>query len=112
MVAGNPATAQRDPFDALGNLQRRAILGMISARPRSVQELADALPISRPAVSRHLRVLAEAGLVRDQRVGTRSVYRLDEAGLDAVRESLEEMWSAVASRFRLFAENTKPEARS
>ena len=65
-----------DPFDALGNFQRRAIVELLAARPRSVQELADALPISRPAVSRHLRLLSRAGLVTDEPSGARRQYRL------------------------------------
>ena len=82
---------------------------MLSAQPRSVRELAEAMPISRPAVSRHLRVLSDAGLVRDEKRGTRSVYSLDQAGLATVRAFLEDMWGSAASRFRLFAENTQQE---
>ncbi|MDQ2896889.1 MAG: metalloregulator ArsR/SmtB family transcription factor [Actinomycetota bacterium] len=95
-----------DPFEALGNPHRRAIVELLATRPRSVQELADHLPISRPAVSRHLRLLSAAGLVSDERVGTRSLYRLHEAGLSSVRGYLEEVWGSAAARFRLFAENT------
>jgi len=64
-----------------------------------VQEIADRLPISRPAVSRHLSVLSRAGLVADEQVGTRRLYRLE-------REYLTRVWSDVATRFKLFAENT------
>jgi DNA-binding transcriptional ArsR family regulator len=95
-----------DPFGALGNPQRRAIVELLASRPRSVQELADGLPISRPAVSRHLRVLSTAGLVRDEQVGTRRLYRLHETGIAAVRGYLEDVWGDAAIRFRLFAENT------
>jgi DNA-binding transcriptional ArsR family regulator len=95
-----------DPFGALGNSQRRAIVELLASRPRSVQELADGLPISRPAVSRHLRVLSTAGLVRDEQVGTRRLYRLHETGIAAVRGYLEDVWGVAAIRFRLFAENT------
>jgi DNA-binding transcriptional ArsR family regulator len=95
-----------DPFGALGNPQRRAIVELLASRPRSVQELADGLPISRPAVSRHLRVLSTAGLVRDEQVGTRRLYRLHETGIAAVRGYLEDVWGVAAIRFRLFAENT------
>src|SRR2546427_11522025 len=69
-----------DPFDALGNRYRREIVELLAHKPRSVQEIADRLPISRPAVSRHLRVLNKAGLVSDEQLGTRRVYRLEEAG--------------------------------
>ena len=77
---------------------------------RSVQELADALPISRPAVSRHLRLLKEAGLVREEPVGTRRIYRLHDAGIEAVRAYLERVWGEAAARFALVASNTTPGA--
>jgi DNA-binding transcriptional ArsR family regulator len=75
---------------------------------RCVSELTDALPnrISRPAVSRHLRLLKEAGLVTDRAEGTRRLYRLDDEGIAAVREYLEHVWGEAAARFRLLAENT------
>lgn len=99
-----------DPFEALGNPQRRAIVRLLSSRHLSVQQIADELPISRPAVSRHLRLLSAAGLVTDEASGTRRLYRLREHGLDAVREYLEVVWGDAATRFRLFAENTAPPA--
>ena len=71
-----------------------------------MRELADALPISRPAVSRHLRLLKEAGLVSDRAEGTRRLYRLHDEGIAAVREYLEQVWGDAAARFRLMAENT------
>jgi DNA-binding transcriptional ArsR family regulator len=95
-----------DPFEALGNSHRRAIVALLADSPRSVQEIADVLPISRPAVSRHLRLLSDAGLVADQPVGARRLYRLNDIGLAAMREYLESVWGEAASRFRLFAENT------
>jgi DNA-binding transcriptional ArsR family regulator len=70
-----------------------------------VQELADALPISRPAVSRHLRLLKEAGLVTDRAEGTRRLYRLQDEGIEAVRAYLEQVWGEAAARFRLRADN-------
>jgi DNA-binding transcriptional ArsR family regulator len=106
------AAARRgDPFDALGNSHRRAIVELLVGRPRSVQEIADTLPISRPAVSRHLRVLNRAGLVADEQVGTRHLYSLDEKGADAARKYLARVWGDAATRFRLFAENTAPAKR-
>lgn len=78
---------------------------------RSVQEIADALPISRPAVSRHLRVLSRAGLIIDEQHGTRRLYRIREQGVDAVRRYLEDVWGDAAARFRLFAENRAPPRR-
>jgi DNA-binding transcriptional ArsR family regulator len=96
-----------DPFDALGDPNRRAIVELLAAGDRSVSELAGALPISRPAVSRHLRLLKEAGLVADRAEGTRRLYRLDDEGIAAVREYLEQVWGEAAARFRLVAENTR-----
>ena len=95
-----------DPFGALGDPNRRAILELLRTGDRSVGELADELPISRPAVSRHLRLLKQAGLVADRAEGTRRVYRLDDQGIAAVREYLEHVWGEAAARFRLLAENT------
>ena len=100
-----------NPFEALGNSQRRAIVQLLAGGSRSVRDIADALPISRPAVSRHLRVLTDAGLVADEARGTRRLYRLSEEGVDAVRRYLEEVWGDAATRFRLFAENTRPPRR-
>ena len=99
-----------DPFDALGDPNRRAIVELLGRRDRSVRELADALPISRPAVSRHLRLLKEAGLVVEEPRGTRRIYRLHDDGVDAVRAYLERVWGDAASRFRLVAENTTPKS--
>ena len=95
-----------DPFEALGDANRRAIVELLGAGDRSVRELADALPISRPAVSRHLRLLKEAGLVSDRPEGTRRLSRLHDEGIAAVREYLEQVWGDAAARFRLMAENT------
>ena len=100
-----------DPFDALGNPHRRKIVELLASRPRSVQQIADRLPISRPAVSRHLRVLSEAGLVTDEQLGARRLYRLEEEGAEAARAYLANVWGTVNARFRLFAENTKPRRR-
>jgi DNA-binding transcriptional ArsR family regulator len=97
-----------DPFDALGDPNRRAIVELLRTGERSVGDLADEMPvrISRPAVSRHLRLLKAAGLVADRAEGTRRVYRLDDEGITAVREYLEHVWGEAAARFRLLAENT------
>ena len=106
MPATTPA---RDPFDALGDPNRRAIVELLASGDQSVQQLADALPISRPAVSRHLRLLREAGLVVEEPRGTRRIYRLHDEGVAAVRGYLERVWGDAAARFRLVAENTTPE---
>jgi DNA-binding transcriptional ArsR family regulator len=95
-----------DPFEALGDPNRRAIVELLGSGGRSVQELADALPISRPAVSRHLRLLKQAGLVVEAPRGTRRIYRLHDAGVEAVRVYLEQVWGDAAARFRLVAQNT------
>jgi DNA-binding transcriptional ArsR family regulator len=94
-----------DPFNALGDPNRRAIVELLRTGDRSVQELADALPISRPAVSRHLKLLKDAGLVADHAEGTRRLYRLHEDGVEAVREYLMQVWGDAAARFKLTAEN-------
>ena len=96
-----------DPFTALGDPHRRAIVQMLAGGDRSVQEIADDLPISRPAVSRHLRLLKDAGLVLDRAHGTRRVYSLHDQGAEMVATYMEQVWGDVATRFRLAAENTR-----
>lgn len=99
---------QGDPFDALGDSNRRAIVELLGSGGRTVREIADALPISRPAVSRHLRLLKEAGLVIDQPRGAQRIYQLHDEGVEAVQAYLAGVWGDAAARFRLLAENTKP----
>jgi DNA-binding transcriptional ArsR family regulator len=104
-----PETAAAgDPFDALADGNRREILRLLAERSRPVHELAAELPISRPAVSRHLRLLSEAGLVAEQREGTSRIYSLRQEGAGAVEAYLEKIWGDAARRFRLMAENTEP----
>jgi DNA-binding transcriptional ArsR family regulator len=98
-----------DPFDALGDPNRRAIVELLGSGGRTVREIADALPISRPAVSRHLRLLKDAGLVVDEPHGTRRVYQLHAEGVEAVQAYLAQVWGDAATRFRLLAENTRPD---
>jgi DNA-binding transcriptional ArsR family regulator len=74
-------------WEAVADPSRRAIIACLAGRPQSVGELAGTLPISRPAVSQHLRILKEAGLVVDQAAGTRRVYRLNPAGVAALRDN-------------------------
>ncbi len=100
-----------DPFDALGDPNRRAIVELLGRGERSVAELAAAMPISRPAVSRHLRLLKDAGLVLEEPRGTRRIYRLHDEGVAAVRTYLERVWGEAAGRFQLLAENTAPGRR-
>lgn len=104
--ASRAAAAARDPFEALGDPQRRSILTMLAARPQSVGELAAALPVTRPAVSWHLKLLKDAGLVEEHRDGVRRIYGLRREGLSSVAAYLEQVWGDAASRFRLMAENT------
>ena len=92
-------------LEALGDPNRRAVLEIIAAGACPVQAIADRLPISRPAVSRHLRLLKEAGLVTDEAVGTQRVYRLRAEGVEAVRSYFEQLWSQAVVRYRLAAEN-------
>ncbi len=103
-VAAIPAG---DPFEALGDPNRREILRLLGEGDKAVSELAEAMPISRPAVSRHLRLLRHAGLVTEQAEGTRRIYHLHEQGLQAVQTYLERVWGDVAIRFRLLADNTE-----
>jgi len=86
-------------LEALGDPTRRAIFERLVGRPRSVRELADVLPVSRPAVSQHLKVLKQSGLVVDRPVGTRRIYRVDPAGVAAMREYLDQMWDAALAAF-------------
>jgi DNA-binding transcriptional ArsR family regulator len=100
--ADDPAS----PFEALGDANRREILRLLSDGDKPVREIADAMPISRPAVSRHLRLLKDAGLVSEQAQGARRIYHLQEEGMRAVQDYLESVWGDAARRFRLVAENT------
>jgi DNA-binding transcriptional ArsR family regulator len=93
-----------DPFDALGDPNRRAIVELLGTGDRSVRELADELPISRPAVSRHLRVLREAGLVVERRQGRQRLYRANLEPLAELREWLDDYWSGRLADLRNLAE--------
>jgi DNA-binding transcriptional ArsR family regulator len=102
---------QGDPFEALGDVNRREILSLLGAGEKSVREIADALPISRPAVSRHLRLLKDAGFVDERPQGTLRIYRLREQGARTVQAYLEQVWGEAAARFALMAENTDERPR-
>jgi DNA-binding transcriptional ArsR family regulator len=95
-----------DPFNALGDPHRRQIVELLATGGRSVREIAEALPISRPAVSRHLKLLKDAGLVTEEPRGTQRIYRLHDEGVAAVQGYLRQVWGDAAARLRLFAENT------
>jgi DNA-binding transcriptional ArsR family regulator len=89
---------------ALGDPTRRAIFERVAARPSAVVDLARGLPVSRPAVSQHLRVLKEAGLVREISQGTRRIYSLDPRGIAAMRRWLDSHWASALDAFRQFAD--------
>ena len=87
-------------LDALGDPTRRAVLEVLEGGAKPVGEIARHLPVSRPAVSQHLRVLKEAGLVRDRKEGTRRLYSVDTDGLRALREYLERYWDVALGAFK------------
>ncbi|HLI65151.1 MAG TPA: metalloregulator ArsR/SmtB family transcription factor [Caulobacteraceae bacterium] len=89
---------------ALGDPTRQAIVERLAERPHAVGALASRLPVSRPAVSQHLRVLKEAGLVEETRSGTRRIYRLDPRGIGAMRDWLDAHWDRALAAFRDFVE--------
>ena len=93
-------------LDALGNPVRRQIIAMLAPGPRSVGEIAAKLPISRPAVSRHLRVLEDASLVAFEPRGTSNLFRIDPTGFEAARRWLEPFWDEAMARFLVIAEST------
>lgn len=98
-------------LDALGDPTRRRIVELLATvGPLSVGELAERMPVSRPAVSQHLRVLAGSGLVAHEARGTRNIYRLDDRGAAALRGWLDEFWSAALTRFAEAAERESKES--
>ncbi|WP_133825008.1 ArsR/SmtB family transcription factor [Actinomycetospora succinea] len=98
-------SAYRDAgLGLLGDPMRRAIFEMLARRPSSVRELADQLPISRPAVSQHLKVLKDGGLVAVRAEGTRRIYRLDPQGVGALRTWLDGVWEHALADFHKFVE--------
>ena len=99
-------TAQIEPLDALGEPMRRTIFERLAERPRPVGELARELPVSRPAVSQHLKVLKDARLVIDRPVGNRRIYEVDPAGLRELREYLEQFWGRALSAYKAAVEQT------
>ncbi|HEY7966056.1 MAG TPA: metalloregulator ArsR/SmtB family transcription factor [Solirubrobacteraceae bacterium] len=100
---------QPNAWTALGDPTRKAIFELLAERPRAVGELASELPITRPAVSQHLRVLKNAGLVRDRPVGTRRIYGVDADGLAALRADLERFWSKTLVAYKAAVENSAKE---
>ena len=106
-------------LDALGDATRMAIFQKLSSGPLAVNELARTLPVSRPAVSQHLKVLKDAGLVLDSRAGTRRLYQLNPEGVARLRAHFDQMWTRAMSNFQVAAEKSprgekhgKPSGRS
>lgn len=102
-------TYRSNAWIALGDPTRKAIFELLVDRPRAVGELAGELPVSRPAVSQHLRVLKDAGLVVDTPVGTRRVYRVEPDGLEALRADLDRFWGRALAAFKTAAEQASEE---
>jgi DNA-binding transcriptional ArsR family regulator len=107
----NAELVSGDPFEALGDGTRRQILVLLSAAEMAVGEIAAVLPISRPAVSRHLRLLKDAGLVAERSEGTRRLYHLETDGIESVQAYLLGVWGEAAARFQLLAANATKEPR-
>jgi DNA-binding transcriptional ArsR family regulator len=104
-------TYRGDAWTALGDPTRKAIFELLLERPRAVVELAGELPVSRPAVSQHLRVLKDVGLVTDQPNGTRRIYRADPDGLVTLRADLERFWGKALAAYKLAVEQPTKEDR-
>jgi DNA-binding transcriptional ArsR family regulator len=102
-------TYEIDQWTALGDPTRRAIFARLAERPRAVGELANELPVSRPAVSQHLKVLKRARLVSDRANGTRRVYRVDPEGLGALRDQLERFWTQALANYKQLVEQATKE---
>jgi DNA-binding transcriptional ArsR family regulator len=97
-------TYRTDGLTALGDPTRRAIFEQLADRPRAVGELARELPVSRPAVSQHLKVLKDAGLVSDRAAGTRRIYQLDPDGVGALRAYLDQFWNRSLAAYKAAVE--------
>jgi DNA-binding transcriptional ArsR family regulator len=102
-------TYEADAWAALGDATRRVIFEHLAERPRPVGELARELPVSRPAVSQHLRVLKDAGLVTDRRLGNRRIYGVDPDGLAALRAQLDRFWSKALANYKAIVEQSAEE---
>jgi DNA-binding transcriptional ArsR family regulator len=98
-----------DSWTALGDRTRRAIFERLAVRPRAVGELASELPVSRPAVSQHLKVLKAAGLVIDRPVANRRIYRVDPEGIAALRADLERFWGQALAAYKETVEQSSEE---
>ena len=94
-----------DGWTALADPTRRTIFELVAARPRAVGELAELLPVTRPAVSQHLKLLKTAGLVLDRAEGTRRIYRADARGVRELRAQLDRFWSQTLANFKELVES-------
>jgi DNA-binding transcriptional ArsR family regulator len=103
------STYRVDGWTALGDPTRRAIFESLADRPRAVGELAGELPVSRPAVSQHLKVLKDARLVLDRRAGNRRIYQLDPDGVGALRAYLDQFWSRALAAYKAAVEQRTEE---
>ncbi|HET6867303.1 MAG TPA: metalloregulator ArsR/SmtB family transcription factor [Solirubrobacteraceae bacterium] len=101
------ATYRSDAWTALGDPTRKTIFELLADRPRAVGELAGELPVTRPAVSQHLKVLKDAGLVMDRPAGTRRIYRIDPDGLAALRADLERFWGKALAAYKTVVEQSE-----
>ena len=99
-----------DGWAALGDPTRRTIFARIAAAPRAVGELADTLPVSRPAVSQHLKILKDARLVLDERAGSRRIYRVNQEGLDQMRAELDSFWNDTLNAYKRLVEQPDPDS--
>jgi DNA-binding transcriptional ArsR family regulator len=102
-------TYRAEGWAALGDPTRRAIFERLADRPRAVGELASELPVSRPAVSQHLKVLRDAGLVLDRPAGTRRIYQLDPDGIGALRADLDRYWNKALAAYKVAVEQPTEE---
>lgn len=92
---------------ALGESTRQDIVALLSKGPLPVHKIAEKFPMSRPAISKHLRILVEANVVECHSIGTRNHYRLKDEGIDALREYLDNLWDVALRRYQILAENSK-----
>ena len=99
-----------DGWTALADPTRRTIFELVAARPRAVGELAEQLPVTRPAVSQHLKLLKAAGLVRDHAEGTRRIYRVEPAGLAELRAQLDRFWNQTLANFKEVVERAQEDS--
>jgi DNA-binding transcriptional ArsR family regulator len=93
-------TYQADPFRAVADPTRRAVLEYLLGRPHGVNELAEHFDVSRPAISKHLRILKQARVVRERREGRNRIYELDRSGLNAVRRYFDQFWGEALDSFK------------